>query len=120
MRLKFIGNLTCNFIFACRAMCSIDFGLPVDLDEEKDLVNFQVNSIRKLANGGMNGRSKRKLIVCETETKLSRKNFEFFAFRDPVLFIGHLSKNSMLIMDKPWIEVVKTFDAPVHRHIFGS
>ena len=103
-------------------MCLIDFGMPVDRDDESDLVNGQGSTFRKLTSSPMNGKLKRKRIDCQTEAaKLkSRKNFEFFAFRDPVLFIGHLSKNSVLIMDKPWIEVVKTLGAPVHRHIFGT
>ncbi|KAL5844677.1 hypothetical protein ACOSQ3_010733 [Xanthoceras sorbifolium] len=108
-------------IYSARAMCSIDFGMPVERDDDSDLVNGQGNTLRKLTSSPMNGRPKRKWIDCQIEAKLnSRKNFEFFAFRDPVLFIGHLSKNSVLIMDKPWMEVVKTFDAPVHRHIFGT
>ncbi|OMO85087.1 hypothetical protein CCACVL1_10432 [Corchorus capsularis] len=40
---------------------------------------------------------------------------------DPVLFVGHLSKHSILIIDKPWMAVVKSFDAPpVQRHIYGT
>lgn len=55
------------------------------------------------------------------EIKLSRKNFDFYRFGDPILFISHLSDSSFLIMHKPWTEVVKTFEAqPVHRHIFGT
>ncbi|KAI9201195.1 hypothetical protein LWI28_019972 [Acer negundo] len=109
-------------IYSARAMCLIDFGMPVDRDDESDLVNGQGSTFRKLTSSPMNGKLKRKRIDCQTEAaKLnSRKNFEFFAFRDPVLFIGHLSKNSVLIMDKPWIDVVKTLGAPVHRHIFGT
>ena len=50
-----------------------------------------------------------------------RKNFEFCTFREPVLFIGHLSKGSVLVIEKPWMQVVKGFDAqPVHRHIYGT
>ncbi|KAF5740605.1 U3 small nucleolar RNA-associated protein 4-like [Tripterygium wilfordii] len=96
-------------IYSARAMCLIDFGMPVDRNDDYDMVNG-------------NERLKRKLRDCQTDSKVSgRKNFEFFAFRDPVLFVGHLSKSSMMIIDKPWVDVVKTFDAPpVHRHIFGT
>ncbi|GAY48004.1 hypothetical protein CUMW_108680 [Citrus unshiu] len=109
-------------IYSARAMCVIDFGRPVDPDDETDMVSGQGSALRKIASTPINGRLKRKLRDCQTESnKLhGRKNFEFFAFRDPVLFIGHLSKSSMLIIDKPWLEVVKTFDAPVHRHIYGT
>ncbi|KAI3460141.1 hypothetical protein Pfo_016804 [Paulownia fortunei] len=103
-------------VYSPRAMCLIDFGMPVDRDDDIDLANGQGLS-RKLHSNGV---LKRKLH--ELETKHSgRKNFEFCAFRDPVLFVDHLSKNSLLVIDKPWIQVVDTFDAqPVHRHIFGT
>ncbi|KAF5766592.1 hypothetical protein HanRHA438_Chr15g0729331 [Helianthus annuus] len=49
------------------------------------------------------------------------KNFEFCAFREPVVFAGHLSKDSVSAIEKPWMQVVKGFDAkPVHRHIYGT
>lgn len=105
-------------IYSARAMCSIDFGKPVDQ---------RVESSDLLANGGQvssaNGKRKRTSSGdCQVEGKhVSKKNFDFVVFRDPVLFIGHLSKQSILIIDKPWMEVVKTLEAkPLHRHIFGS
>ncbi|XP_044509908.1 WD repeat-containing protein PCN [Mangifera indica] len=108
-------------IYSARAMCLIDFGMPENQDEDSNPVNDRGSALRKLANTPISGRLKRKLRDCQTEAKLNgRKNFEFFAFRDPVFFIDHLSKSSILILDKPWMEVVKTFDAPIHRHIFGT
>lgn len=103
-------------------MCLIDFGKPVDGDDEADLANGQDLASKKLYSTLVNGGMKRKLKGSDLETKLNgRKNFEFHAFRDPVLFVGHLSKTSTLIIDKPWIQVVKSFDTtPVHRHIFGT
>lgn len=91
--------------------------------DENELVNGQHTALRNLQSTPIiKGRLKRILRDGQTETRLSgRKNFEFFSFRNPVLFIGHLSKNSLLIIDKPWMEVVKTFGtSPVHRHIFGT
>lgn len=110
-----------HFYTCCRAMCSIDFGKPVDQDDESSLVNGQVSVLQK-SQCSANGKRKHSSIDCQTEAKhMGRKNFEFFAFRDPVLFIGHLSKHSILIVDKPWMEVVKTLEAqPLHRHIFGA
>ncbi|KAI7999280.1 WD repeat-containing protein PCN [Camellia lanceoleosa] len=103
-------------------MCLIDFGLPVDRDDDNDLANGHDLVLKKLQNSPINGRLKWKYKGHKLDTKHNgRKNFEFCAFRDPVLFVGHLSKKSVLIVDKPWTEVVKTFDAPpVHRHIYGT
>ncbi|CAK9152943.1 unnamed protein product, partial [Ilex paraguariensis] len=116
------SNSSSVIIYSARAMCLIDFGMPVDGDNDGDVVNGQDSVLRKSRNPPINGLLKRRLKGHDLETKHSgRKNFEFCAFRDPVLFVGHLSKNSVLIIDKPWMEVVKTFDAqPVHRHIFGT
>ncbi|XP_050263816.1 WD repeat-containing protein PCN [Quercus robur] len=116
------SNSTSVIVYSARAMCLIDFGKPVEREDEIELVNGQDTALRNLQNTPIKGRLKRIFRDGQTETKLnSRKNFEFFSFRNPVLFIGHLSKNSLLILDKPWMEVVKTLDAaPVHRHVFGT
>ncbi|XP_073019632.1 WD repeat-containing protein PCN-like isoform X1 [Primulina eburnea] len=105
-------------VYSPRAMCLIDFGLPVDRDDDVEFANDQ-GLTRKLHSNGV---LKHKRKVHELETKHGgRKNFEICPFRDPVLFVEHLSKNSLLVIDKPWIQVVKTFDTqPVHRHIFGT
>lgn len=136
-------------VYSSRAMCLIDFGKPVDGGDSADLTNGQGRKLRKLQNGKLNnlrmpegyddgpltngqelyapliklqnGRLKRRFKVHESETRESgTSNFKFAYFRDPVLFVGHLSRNSLLIMEKPWMEVVRTFDAPVHRHIYGT
>ncbi|KAM7516977.1 hypothetical protein LguiA_006560 [Lonicera macranthoides] len=109
-------------IYSARAMCSIDFGMPVDWSDDHDLVHGRDSALKKLQNSPINGKLKRKLKGHELETRInSRKNFEFCAFRNPVLFVGHLTKSSALIIDKPWMQVVKTLDAPpVHRHIYGT
>ncbi|KAH1047374.1 hypothetical protein J1N35_038158 [Gossypium stocksii] len=108
-------------VYSARAMCSIDFGKAVDEDDESQLVH---EALLKLQGSITNKKLKYLLIDGrQTESKhTSRKNnFEIIGFRDPVLFIGHLSKNSILMVDKPWMEVVKSFDtAPVQRHIYGT
>lgn len=116
------SNSSTVIIYSARAMCYIDFGMPIDLDEDCDMVNGHDAALKKLHSTPINGILKRKWKDRDLETKHSgRKNFEFCAFREPVLFVGHLSKNSVLIIDKPWRQVVKTFDAPpVHRHIYGT
>lgn len=119
--MQFELNVFMGFVFCwSRARCSINFGLPVDRPGESELVNGHFPPLRKLQGTPINGKLKRKLMDCQREVE-HRKNFEFFGFRDPVLFIGHLSEHALLIIDKPWMDVVKTLDsAPVHRHIFGT
>ncbi|XVE84287.1 hypothetical protein DITRI_Ditri17bG0000800 [Diplodiscus trichospermus] len=107
-------------VYSSRAMCSIDLGKPMDQDDESDLVN---GAFLKFQGSINNMKWKNWLRDSQTESKLTgrKNNFDLIVFRDPVLFIGHLSKHSILIIDKPWMEVVKSFDAPpVQRHIFGT
>ncbi|KAM1464197.1 hypothetical protein ACFXTO_043889 [Malus domestica] len=111
-------------VYSARAMCWIDFGKPVDPDDESSgmpngqnptSLNLQSsNSIKKIL--------KRKLTDSETESKLTAmKNFDFIWFPSPALFLGHLSNSSLLMIDKPWMEVVKSLDsAPVHKHVYGT
>ncbi|CAI0421608.1 unnamed protein product [Linum tenue] len=109
------------FIYSARARCQIDFGMPVDREEDGDLANGPVSTKKiRLKTPVNNGSLKRILKEYQTKTE-NRKNFEFHSFRDPVLFMRHLSENSILIVDKPWLDVVKSLEAPpVHRHIFGT
>ena len=102
-------------------MCYIDFGMPIARDEDQEKVNSHDLALEKIYTQ-MSGKLKRKLMGHDYESKnAGRKNFEFCAFREPALYVGHLSKGSVLVIDKPWLQVVKTFDAqPVHRHIYGS
>ncbi|KAI4375064.1 hypothetical protein MLD38_012976 [Melastoma candidum] len=104
-------------IYSARAMCVIDFGMPVDQIIDSESANDKESTLMKLQYHPANGNLKRKFDVMHHD----KRNFEFFAFRDPVLFIGHLSRKSVLVIDKPWVEVIKRLEAaPVHRHIYGT
>lgn len=99
-------------------MCLIDFGMPIHQDDELNVSQDQLPDKQVMFNSAK-AKRKRKEIV--QEMNLPKKvNFEFCAFKDPVLFVGHLSENSVLALEKPWVDVVKNFDAPVHRHIYGT
>ncbi|XP_009385680.2 WD repeat-containing protein PCN isoform X1 [Musa acuminata AAA Group] len=105
-------------IYSARAMCFIDFGLPVDQDDESSIhsdLPLEKNDYNKIFGG------KRKRKYLEQKSKpFNKKNFDFFAFRDPALFVSHMSDNSLLLIEKQWMEVVRNFDAPIHRHIYGT
>lgn len=91
----------------------------MDQEDESGMINGQDTVVRNLEGTPVSGRLKRKLL--DYQTKIGRKNFEFFNCGAPILFVGHLSQNSVLVMEKQWKEVIKTFEAPpVDRHIFGT
>lgn len=111
-------DITC--FSTCRAMCLIDFGMPVD-EENESFPNGVDPSSNKSFDSSRKPNLKRKWKDSSQEPQLNgKKNFDISAFKDPVLFVGHLSEESLLIIEKPWLEVVQTFDAPVHRHIYGT
>ncbi|WOL18945.1 U3 small nucleolar RNA-associated protein [Canna indica] len=116
--LSFLPLSASVIVYSSRAMCLIDFGMPIGQDDELH-ISSDIPVGKSNCHNSNGGKRKRKLL--DQEDKLnSRKNFEFFAFRDPVLFVSHLWDNSLLLIEKKWMEVVKDFDAPVHRHIFGT
>ncbi|KAL9225646.1 hypothetical protein vseg_001545 [Gypsophila vaccaria] len=114
------ANSSSVVVYSSRAMCLIDFGMPVEGEVNGNVItNDALNTFdsvsKKLLNS--NGSLKRKLQI-QNELK---QNFEFWSFKHPVLFVGHLSKSSVLVVDKPWLEVVKTFETqPIHRHIYNT
>jgi len=99
-------------------MCLIDFGMPVGQDDYIKLPNGS-NLLLEKHDASKNPKAKRKRKIEESKPPMS-KNFDFFTFSNPALFVGHLSENSVLVVEKPWEEVRKAFGAPVHRHIFGT
>lgn len=115
------SSSTSVIIYSARVMCLIDFGVPVEKEEVSYLANGNGldSSLKKLKNTpnytGM--KRKRKNLGLEHNHKLS---FEFGAFEDPVLFASHLSNDTLFLVEKPWRDVIQKFDAPVHRHIFGT
>lgn len=105
-------------------MCIIKFGNSAagSNNNNHELVNGLDSALRKLQQSSIIGKLKRKWKGFELESQvIGVENNKFYPLTDPVLFIGHLSDGSMLVVDKPWMEVVKNFEAPpVHRHIYGS
>lgn len=105
-------------------MCYIDFGLPVI--EDLDLPNGSAGTAEK-SDSQKSTKTRQKRKACDEDSKQEkrnnlekRNNFNFFAFKEPVLFVGHLLDSSILIVEKRWMDVVEGFSAPVHRHIYGT
>ncbi|ONK79691.1 uncharacterized protein A4U43_C01F9060 [Asparagus officinalis] len=113
-------NSTSAIIYSARAMCLIDFGMPVGQDDYSELPNGRNPSLEKYnSSKKAKAKEKRKSIIEELE-QTKNKKFDFFAFGSQVLFLSHLSDSSLFVVEKSWEEVRKTFGAPVHRRIFGT
>lgn len=108
---------TSVIVYSTRAMCLIDFGMPID--ESDDILSNGSGLTSEKLKSPKNSAAKRKRKDLNPVYK-PIKNFDFSASRDPLLFVGHLGESSLLAIEKRWMDVVKSFDAPVHRHIFGT
>ncbi|XP_047092426.1 WD repeat-containing protein PCN-like [Lolium rigidum] len=105
-------------VYSTRAMCFIDFRLPIGQDGQ--LPHVSVVSAEK---SDLHKATKTKVKRKDRDEDLKQEkwnNFEFVAFKDPVLFLGHLLDSSVLLIEKRWMDVVKGFGAPVHRDIYGT
>ncbi|KAL8154032.1 hypothetical protein V2J09_011792 [Rumex salicifolius] len=109
-------------VYSSRAMCLIDFEHPLDLDHgytDKKLTSCgylvpQANGKKLTSNVDSPSKLENK---AGKKRKLHNPKSEFFSFSNPVLFVGHLSASSMLVVDKAWKEVIRGLEAaPVHRH----
>ncbi|XP_042384096.1 WD repeat-containing protein PCN-like isoform X1 [Zingiber officinale] len=114
--LSFLPSSLSVIIYSSRAMCLIDFGMPI-VQEEKVQIGLDPSSDKNERNKTNWAKRKRK---SHEQKSSNTKNFDFFVFKDPALFVGHLSDNSLLLMGKQWLDVARNFDAPIHRHIFGT
>ncbi|KAJ0247484.1 Transducin family protein / WD-40 repeat family protein [Hirschfeldia incana] len=108
-------------IYSSSAKCLIEFGKPMELGEEMGLSEGVED---KIASAGLkklgNGNRKRRFEEYQKESK-SNEREEIETSKHPVLYLKHLSKNAILVVEKPWMEVIKSLDSqPVHRHIYGT
>ncbi|XP_020571588.1 U3 small nucleolar RNA-associated protein 4 homolog [Phalaenopsis equestris] len=111
-------NSTSVMIYSARAMCLIDFGIPIHQDDEPNVNQNQLLDKLVISNSTKMNKKRKKI---DQQIHLHKKrNFEFCAFKDPVLFVGYLSENSVFVLERQWVDVVKSLDAPVHRHIYGT
>lgn len=107
-------------------MCLIDFEQLVDhANSKRPLINQdlpipQANG-KTLINNSLHSLSKLENIASKKRKYHHKESSDFCSFSNPVLYVGHLSKSSIIVVDKPWKEVVRGLEtAPVHRHIYGS
>ncbi|KAG0502909.1 hypothetical protein HPP92_002981 [Vanilla planifolia] len=101
---------TSVIIYSSRAMCLIDFEMPIDVEDELHVAD-QLSS---------NKTKRKRKFVDQNGNLCKKKNFDLCAFKDPVFFVGHLSDNSLFVLEKQWVDVIKNLDAPVHKHIYGT
>lgn len=118
----------------CSAMCHIDFSQPIGdeagpMEEEsgkgpKAISNGKVhegaNSNGILVEGSSRTSSVRESKTLVTSNGSESKSLVVVNMKNPVLFLGHTGRNSVLIVEKPWLEVLRQFPAPVSRHVYGS
>lgn len=117
-------------VYSSRAMCLIDFRLPVKPDEgemfhtresdESEMFRTRESVVKNSPNFKVKKRTKFRKNI-EVLPK-SFENFEVLPFeKDRVLYLSHISNNHFFMIEKPWSDVVSSLDVqPVHRHIYGA
>lgn len=106
-----------------RAKCLMEFGKLVEQEGETDLPydNLSEKVAGKIASIGLkmgNGRTRKRRLE---EYQIEKKKFKMGPSKHPVLYLDHVSKDAILVVEKPWVEVIKSLDTqPVDRHIFGT
>uniref|UniRef100_A0A0D6QXE5 Uncharacterized protein n=1 Tax=Araucaria cunninghamii TaxID=56994 RepID=A0A0D6QXE5_ARACU len=113
---------TSVIVHSSKAMCLIDFGKPVNQDDN-DLRNGETITFEKLGSANhdlANGDEKPSNGKLKYKPVFSDKNFVILPLRYPVHFLTHLSERTILIVEKPWVDVLQKFKAPVFRHVFGT
>ena len=104
-------------------MCLVDFGVPLGVDLSNGCAPLPYTSSiskkikRKLRDSSIDLPAKTVDFGAKT---VDLRNFVLSEFKDPVLFVSHLSEHSLFVVEKSWLHVARTFDPPVHRHIFGT
>ncbi|KAL3698853.1 hypothetical protein R1sor_012929 [Riccia sorocarpa] len=95
--------------YSSRAMVQIDLSKPVKLNtmEGKEKSHSQANGSKVSASENGN-------------VSAHFGNYAYVPFRDPVLFVGHTAQSSVLVVEKPWLEVLRQIPAPVYRHLYGT
>lgn len=112
------AKATSVIVYSTSAMCLIDFGKPVKHDEN-NLMNggaLALDTLDHSKHALANGKRKKP----NHKAKLTDNNFAIVPFSDPVLFLAHLSEHSILVVEKPWVDVLQNFRAPVYRHLYGT
>eukprot|EP00850_Spirogloea_muscicola_P009057 SM000050S16982 [mRNA] locus=s50:211200:215257:+ [translate_table: standard] len=52
--------------------------------------------------------------------RMGESNFSVVALADPCLFLAHTSTSSILVVEKPWADVLLQLPPPLYRHKFGT
>lgn len=139
LSLSTLPTSTSIIAYSPSAMCHIDLSQPIgdEMDEmpvdsieygPKALVNghkYVISSGNGLGNGNIlkgscrssDGRENRLAVSI---SKRESKSVNGVNMKNPVLFMGHIGPEFLVIVEKPWLAAMRQFPAPVSRHIYGS
>lgn len=108
-------------------MCHIDLSQPIGEEAaplvEKMTENGSDAVDNRKGHAGVNGNGNGNGVLAGVNYSSNNgesKSLVVVNLKNPVLFLGHTGRNSVLIVERPWIEVLRQFPAPVSRHIYGN
>ncbi|XP_024356552.1 WD repeat-containing protein PCN isoform X2 [Physcomitrium patens] len=113
--------------YSSSAMCHIDLSQPIGEEAaplvEKMTENGSDAVDNRKGHAGVNGNGNGNGVLAGVNYSSNNgesKSLVVVNLKNPVLFLGHTGRNSVLIVERPWIEVLRQFPAPVSRHIYGN
>ncbi|GBG66273.1 hypothetical protein CBR_g57871 [Chara braunii] len=97
--------------YTSKHMCVIDLSKP--LQEKGEIVKEQ-NSAPTAGRPDAGYAGNGAPPVAEN------KNFAVVRLNHRCLFLGHLTEDSVFLLEKPWVDVMAKFPAPLYRHTYGT
>ncbi|CAL5222772.1 g5185 [Coccomyxa viridis] len=83
------------------SLCNIDFGAPPPNEVPK-------RKLRRMAGGNPEALGR------------AGQNFRVFTLENPCLLCEYTSSKAVLLVERPWAEVMKAFPPPLYRHRYGT
>ncbi|KAJ7533600.1 hypothetical protein O6H91_13G056600 [Diphasiastrum complanatum] len=119
LSVPFSSKSTSIIAYSPKAMCFIDLRKPFGPQHDtevvgKDKIFGNGDHTYVLKHRSDNGD------MSDKKSKCSKGNFNITTFDEPVLFVGHVSERSLLVVECPWSEVLLGLPAPVFRHTYGT
>lgn len=103
-------SLTAVLLYSSEAVCHLDFtaSLPT-----------------KAAEGGVVGKEGKRRRTRETaaESRISTpagQNCRMLYCQDPLLHIEAIGKNELVVIERPWADVLRGLAPPLYRHRYGT
>lgn len=100
-------------------MCQVDFSKPVR-DSTAAKANGSATDAHAPDDSGHGGLPNGDGSGPSCSSRDAEGNFILAKFHEPVLFLDFFSENQVVVVEKPWLDVLRQMPPPVFRHLYGT